>query len=519
MSFAYVAGLVLGVVSLVSSATATVVGLGAIEQPVNLGLRSDPASIPLGPVAYEANHGFGIHALISASRPCQHGAMEWPAGQELEQNLARAFGISVEPVDETSVPYAPVVLRVKAWPKPVYSPYSREQVLAATLQCLVRSSGGSPKVPLVIQVVTEDPADQTWAAKFAGRYITRPGDDGVPVEPTPVPGTKVETDGFGVARVVFPGVSGKPVLEPRAPVWIPFRLGGESGPDQPTWELLPVWTGDTWDEPLDAIGRPYRLFHDLFNPASWFAPQVNALFRRGQAKNWSVTRTAGSTTAHLSFDEVSDGDLAAFLHALVLSVRPTAEQPLEVTLRPYRGPVPYFSACLEAGGWETVKQGGDEALRGSFVLDAGTGKLLRGTIPRYHLDGYGSGSLRVVGPHEEDDTGKLSKELHGSYQWHFMDGMRAQKFEPTAEEIRMGLGEGRQDTMQSKFWHAGYRDALLEFHDPAKLEKSDAVPPPAADDELSRYRQAGWTAGYRRGLKEGTRILAERRLELEKPSP
>ncbi len=513
MIFAYVRRVLLGAVSFISTAAATVVGLGTIEQPVNLGLRSDPASIPMGPVAYEANHGFGIHALISESRPCQHGAMEWPGGQELEQNLARAFGISVEPVDSTSVPYAPVVLRVNAWPKPAYSPYSREQVLAATLQCLIRSSGGSPKVPLVIQIVTEDPADQAWAAKFAGKYVTRSDDPKEPVEPTPVPGTKIETDDFGVARVVFPGVAGKPA---QPPVWIPFRLGGESGPDQPTWQLLPVWTGDNWQEPLNALGRPYLLFHDLFNPASAFTAQVNALFSRGQSKHWSLTRTPALTSASLDFDEVTEGDLAAFLHALVLSVRPTAEQPLEVILRPYRGPVPYFATCLDAGGWEEVKRGNDPALKGTLVLDAATGKLLRGTIPRHTLEGYGSGSLRVVGPREEDDTGKLSKELHGSYQWYFMNGMRGQEFEPSAEEIKLGFGEGKQDTMQSKFWHAGYREAVLEFLDPALLENPDAAPPPAADNELSRYRQSGWLAGHRRGMEIGTKILRERRAELEK---
>lgn len=519
MSFAYVGRVLLGTLCFISTAAATVVGLGTIEQPVNLGLRSDPASIPLGPVAYEANHGYGIHALISESRPCQHGAMEREKGHELEQNLARAFGISVEPVDETSVPYAPVVLRVKSWPKPAYSPYSREQVLAATLQCLVRSAGGTPKVPLVVRVETEDPADQAWAAKYAGKYITRPGDDGVPVEPTPVPGTKIETDAFGVARVVFPGVSGKPAREPRPPVWIPFRLEGESGPDAPTWELLPVWTGDDWAEPLEALGRPYLLFHDLFNPASSFATQVNALFRRGHWKSWELNREAGATSAYLSFDDVSEGDLAAFLHALVLSVRPTAEQPLEVTLRPLRGPSPYFETCLEAGGWEKTRLGGDEALKGSFVLDPKTGKLLRGTIPRHTLEGHGSGSLRVVGPPEEDDTGKLPKLLHSSYQWYFMHGMKGKAFEPTAEEIRNGLGETKPGSMRWEFWHAGYRDAVLEFLDPARLEDDDSAAPPAPENELSRCRQSGWLAGHRRGQEVGKRILKERRAELEKADP
>ena len=43
--------------------------------------------------------------------------------------------------------------------------------------------------------------------------------------------------------------------------------------------------------------------------------------------------------------------------------------------------------------------------------------------------------------------------------------------------------------------------------------------PPAADNELSRYRREGWQAGHRRGMEIGTRILKERRAELEKASP
>jgi len=83
MSFAQVGRVLLMAVSLLSRAAATVVGLGTIEQPVNLGRRSDPASIPLGPVAYESNHSYGIHAVISASRACQHGTMELEKGEEL----------------------------------------------------------------------------------------------------------------------------------------------------------------------------------------------------------------------------------------------------------------------------------------------------------------------------------------------------------------------------------------------------------------------------------------------------
>ena len=70
--------------------------------------------------------------------------------------------------------------------------------------------------------------------------------------------------------------------------------------------------------------------------------------------------------------------------------------------------------------------------------------------------------------------------------------------------------------MQSKFWHAGYREAVLEFLDSALLENPDAALPPGGDDELSRYRQSGWQAGHRRGMEIGAKILKERRAELEK---
>ena len=65
-------------------------------------------------------------------------------------------------------------LRVKAWPAPAYSPYTREQVMAAAVHCLLRSTHATPKVPLQIEVITDNPADKTWADKFAGSYIRLP---------------------------------------------------------------------------------------------------------------------------------------------------------------------------------------------------------------------------------------------------------------------------------------------------------------------------------------------------------
>jgi hypothetical protein len=67
-------------------------------------------------------------------------------GIELNMNLASAFGIEALPSDSTNVPRAPVTIKIKDWPVPVYSPYRKEQVVAATLHCLLRSVRAPPSL-------------------------------------------------------------------------------------------------------------------------------------------------------------------------------------------------------------------------------------------------------------------------------------------------------------------------------------------------------------------------------------
>lgn len=139
---------------------ATNVGISTIEQPVNLGTQSDPKRIPLGRVGVISNYDYGIHGKIDEARPCPDGAMRWEGGSELDQNLASVFGISVEAQDPTQILAFPVTLRVKSWNSPGYSPYTKEQVLAATLWCLLHSTNGSPERPLDVRVVAEGPDDK-----------------------------------------------------------------------------------------------------------------------------------------------------------------------------------------------------------------------------------------------------------------------------------------------------------------------------------------------------------------------
>ncbi|MCW1925577.1 type II secretion system protein GspG [Luteolibacter arcticus] len=389
---------------------ATNVGVGTIEQPVNLGAFADPASIPLGPVAMESNYGYDTHSIISAPRPSLFGAMEWKEGTALDQNLAHVFGIVVDPQDSTQVPAKPVNLRVKAWPAPAYSPYTREQVMAATLQCLLRSTNATPKFPLQIEVICDNPADKSWADKFAGRYVVLADPEEPPIAPTPVPGCRVETDRSGIARVVFPGVTKTAATPARPPVLIPFRPRSEDESERPTWYLLPVWTGDTYDKPLNILGQPYTLYYDRFNPSDSANPQLNALFEGGSWLHWSIHESPTGTAAFLGFGLIDPGNLAAFLHAVVFSVQPSAAKPLTITLSSNgRTPPQYFQDCLDAGGWVSSQHGDSPALTGTFVLSPETNTLVQGSIPGVTVVRDRNKLIRLTAPTEEElkDTEEL----------------------------------------------------------------------------------------------------------------
>ena len=351
-----------------TQAYATNVGLGTIEQPINLVTRSDPASIPLGTAIYETNYNYGIHAIISAARPCRHGTMAWEGGNELNQNLASVFGISVEPKDPTNVPYDPVVVRVKAWEKPAYSPYSKEQVVAATLHCLLRSVYASEKRPLRIEVVTEEGKDAAWSKKYAKSYITVDEENKPLASPTPVPGTRLETDHFGVTHVVFVGHKSKPNLA-KPDIMIAARLGGE-GDNEDTCALIPVWTASTGQHPrLNAAILPCGLYHDLFNPGTSLRADANTL-PSSDRYLWMNQRTEGNTTnVHLSVGGVPEHDLAAALYGILLTTQPTAANPTEITLRPTSWKHDKLGSFVSAKGWKKEDRGGSAAITCKFVFD------------------------------------------------------------------------------------------------------------------------------------------------------
>lgn len=387
---------------------ATTVGLSTIEQPVNLGAESDPARIPLGAVATESNYHYGRGPVITAPRPALHGVMEWKFGTELNQNLASVFGIRINNHD---APYSPVTIHLKDHAIPPYSPYSREQVLAATIHCLLRSNSGSPGAPIKIEIIAEATADQKIAAKYAGDYVNTPEKpDAPPVEPTPVPGTRLETDARGVTWVVFPDVKTKSAKPARPPVLIPFRLGGEFSPDHATWKFLPVWPGTehTWEESLAMLGRPYPLFYDCFNPGDGDGPETHALFSghpRGSVHRFSVSSAEDRISADLLYPRTDTETLSALLLALVVSAQPTADRPLTISLDTEMKTSPsWLDDFRECKGWKASetpviiagkKMNGKIVLSCSFVWDPNTATLVQGALPHVKVVRTRDGALYV----------------------------------------------------------------------------------------------------------------------------
>lgn len=374
------------------------VGLSTIEQPVNLGAEADPSRIPLGPVPTESNYHYGRGPVITAPRPLIHGVMRWKGGVELNQNLASVFGIEI---DNHDLPHSPATIRLRIQPKPAYSPYTREQVLAATIHCLLRSNSGSSKTPIELKISADDPADHPLAKKFAGNYINAPDNhQDPPVEAPPVPDTSLETDPSGVTWVVFPKVprSEKP---PRPPVFVPLRFRGEASPDNPTWQLLPVWTGNdfTTESSLEMLGSPHPLFYDCFQPGTGGPPEANALFSsepRGSIVDFEVSHAQGFE-ARLSYPQTDADTLAALVLALVVSASPTPEEPLVVTLQTHGGaPNPWFEAFAKCPGWKEPNRG--RSLEGRFVWDAKAAKLIEGTVPSAEIVRTTRGPLFVEVP-------------------------------------------------------------------------------------------------------------------------
>lgn len=369
---------------------ATSVGTSTVEQPVNLGTRSNPAKIPLGRVPVISNYNYGIHQIIGEARACPEGAMRWEGGSELDQNLASVFGISVEPEDSTQVPGKPVTLRIKPWKPPVYSPYTKEQVLAATVWCLVRSAGGTPETPLEVLVVAEGAEDKALEVKYSGQYVTRRGKDGEEVPPAKVPGTVLEEDAKGIAWVTFPDVPRKEAFSPVSPVMIIVKSVGDGDPG---WHLVPVWGSGRGDEDfLKLVGSSVNMCH-LVYPLRGLA-EANAFVAESGVDpvRHSLRTNSDESSVAFLYPRVKPETFAAELFALVLATQPTDEKPLRVSIELLESEVPAYENFRNAPGWkETPSEKTDEGivLECEFVWNAAEEKLSKGSVPLVQMKSLG----------------------------------------------------------------------------------------------------------------------------------
>lgn len=360
---------------------ATAVGTGAVKQPMNMGPESDPKRIPVGWVPCESNHGYGTIELISTPFPMMHGGWRWDGGIELNGNLPSAFGISVEPEDTTNLPHSPVVIRVRKQTPPRYSPYTKEQVLLATLRCLMDSVRSTELRPLKVTVKVEDPKDEALK-RFSKDYVTQQMGE-VEFEPTPLPGVSKEVTPGGMEMIVFDAVADVEDAPATAePVWVPFPLEGEMVAG---YLVLPAWKGNTHEaELLGSLGRPWPVLQDRFDPSTG-NPDANLMTRSGKIGHFGVQRAEDAVYIHVdvhaSQDVATRRDLAAVCWATVLSERPKGGKPLIISLELHEPVAEAFQEWIKEG-WEVSKSGNDlPMLSGTFVWDVEKGVLTKGKIP------------------------------------------------------------------------------------------------------------------------------------------
>lgn len=371
------------------SGWATSVGVMAIEQPVNLCERSDPTRIPLGRVGVECNYDYGAHAYITAARPCPEGAMEWKGGSELDQNLANVFGISVEPEDHTMILHGPCVIRVKAWNKPAYSPYTKEQAVAATLWCAIRSSRATEERPLIVKVVAESDDDKGLEKRFSGKYALNFDKDRNVIGYPDVPGTRLEKDPRGFTWVVFPEAKPAKDFKPLEPVMIPMELGGESGDSG--WQMTPVWGNGKLKEPLELAKWNIHVVYTNFYSRG--VCNANAFSEGGGAYSLRVLRGDLMDEVEVIYPGVGPSLMAASVLGLVLTMQPTEDKPMRVTIALFENQMESYAKWVDEAGWkkQVIQVGGSDRLtiHHEFVWDAKQSKLVKGAVPELKVEKEG----------------------------------------------------------------------------------------------------------------------------------
>lgn len=360
---------------------ATSLSMSTIPQPANLVGDSIPGCIPLTSAVCVANYTYGIHKMISAPHPFLRDAKEWKRGTESDSNLASVFGIRVRPTDETSVPYAPVEIHIKDWDIPAYSPHTKAEVLAATIHCLLLSSGPSPDHPLDLRIVTENDKDLAWAKPFEKIYITRPGNDQKPVKPTPVGNSFVKTDGYGIRYVICKKLNPKHLTPSIHPAILPISFEDDSM----FAAFIPVWPGKEYSNPeyhaLHCLALPNGHLHSLFPNGLKRSPESNPLLTDKQSFSIKSHSTNDAVEVYMTTFNQPLESLTCGIAAAALTTRINHGKPMRITIESHFDNSKLIKALLETPGWEKSKIGDQIRATTLFDYDPKTKSLIKGTLP------------------------------------------------------------------------------------------------------------------------------------------
>jgi len=377
-------------------APATQVSTGLVEQLLFLGDASRADRIPLAPAVFHANYNYGMYPVIFEPRPCLHGHLTVDGQPFHEQNLAVLYGVTAEFADETQLPGSTLTLRLRKRTPPAKSPYTLEQIVAASIQCVINQEGSlHEKRPLTVTIQGDGMATPDWAAKYATAYFHT----GTPGEQSwqmaHVPGLRVEKCPRGDRAIVFEdGDAGSASPDHRQPVFIPYMTVGDARDDHRIW-FVPVWPGDGWKEPLNILTRPLLPYYERWTGGIGgrtaetvaVAHQTPPGFPHHTGPAIHVDRRESGTHVELLVGRLDPDPLAGFIAGCVLTELPAAGQPLTITLRD--------SLPAEATGWQDGKSC-------KFVIDPETLTLTHGTIPGFRLarEPWGTPTLTRESPPE-----------------------------------------------------------------------------------------------------------------------
>ena len=360
---------------------ATIVGTSLIYQPTYLGNGSQPDRIPLAPVNCNSNHGYGSYNVIFQPRPCYHGYFLDRDTAVFDQSLTSLFGVSADFSDTTQLGGTTVTFHLRPCKPPGNAPYSQELILLASLQCVLGFAHGlQENSPLTVVIQGDGMPTPEWATKYAKPYFNEMIPDSEERKPIVLPGLHIEESGFGVRYLVFEGVPANPNIAKRDPVFVPYQNEGECDNDG-TIPLIPIWPGDSWEEPLNVLSIPYLPYFERWHQGQssesiaipHFTPPNPIIDSK-----LIVDRPEKSVDVSLHYGNLSPHDLAAFIFACVATEQPTLEHPLKISLQDTEIPNEYREILKHDSAWTN-------GTTCEFAIDPSTLKLTKGSVPGFSL--------------------------------------------------------------------------------------------------------------------------------------